>query len=283
MNKVIIKIFSDFTDSFGFLHFMDSSFLKKYSNSEISFTNDDDYTHAIILNTCMPHLNIPKENVVGLAHEPWDILALNSEFIDYAKKHIGKYFIGDKNELDEPFIENYTYMFHNVPLKNTNNLDKSNFCSIIVSDKKYAPGHIYRHQLVERILQTNLPIDIYGRGCHFYNDSRVKQSFEQYDTTPTEQYRYHICIENHQSNNYFSEKIINPFLTNTIPIYLGCRKIEDYFPNQILYLTGNLDSDIKILTDIFNNEDNFKKNINIEKVIEVTNIFNNLDKLFTII
>jgi hypothetical protein len=45
-----------------------------FYNKEIALTNDDNYTHAIIINTCMPELNIPKENVIGFAHEPNPIL-----------------------------------------------------------------------------------------------------------------------------------------------------------------------------------------------------------------
>ena len=33
-------------------------------------TGGEDYTHAIILNTAMPNLKIPKKNVIGLALEP---------------------------------------------------------------------------------------------------------------------------------------------------------------------------------------------------------------------
>ena len=72
-------------------------------NKKIYITDNDDYTHAIIINTIMPELKIPKENVIGLAFEPIPFLGLNSKFVEYAKKYIGKYFIGDKLDLPEPF------------------------------------------------------------------------------------------------------------------------------------------------------------------------------------
>jgi len=37
-------------------------------NKKIYITADNDYTNAIIINTIMPELKIPKENVLGLAH-----------------------------------------------------------------------------------------------------------------------------------------------------------------------------------------------------------------------
>ena len=63
-------------------------------DNKVYFTDDDDYTHAIIINTIMPELTIPKENVIGLAFEPLAFLDLTDKFIDYAVKNIGKYYKG---------------------------------------------------------------------------------------------------------------------------------------------------------------------------------------------
>ncbi|MDE7247352.1 MAG: hypothetical protein K2N43_05655, partial [Lachnospiraceae bacterium] len=42
-------------------------------------------------------------------------------------------------------------------------------------------------------------------------------------------YRYSIIIENDISDYFFTEKITNCFASQTIPIYLGARKIDRYF------------------------------------------------------
>jgi hypothetical protein len=64
-----------------------------YKDKLVCITTEDDFTHAIIINTAMPSLKIPKENVIGLAWEPTRFLCINNVFINYAIKHIGKYFI----------------------------------------------------------------------------------------------------------------------------------------------------------------------------------------------
>jgi hypothetical protein len=117
-----IKIFCSFApsekckDVFEKINYCDKiSFYGK--DKKYYFTNDDDFNHAIIINTAMPKLIIPKENVIGLAFEPVYFLGLTREFIKYAKKHIGRYFIGDKNDLPEPFIEHFAYMWHSRPPK----------------------------------------------------------------------------------------------------------------------------------------------------------------------
>jgi len=40
---------------------------------------------------------------------------------------------------------------------------------------------------------------------------------------------FHLTIENVSTNYYFSEKLIDCFKTKTIPVYWGCKKIENYF------------------------------------------------------
>ena len=40
---------------------------------------------------------------------------------------------------------------------------------------------------------------------------------------------FHIAVENTKHNNYFTEKIIDAFLTKTLPIYWGCPNIDKYF------------------------------------------------------
>jgi hypothetical protein len=209
----------------------------------------------------MPTLNIPKENVIGLAYEPFEYLYLTYNFIEYAKKYIGKYFIGSKYNLPEPFMEYFAYMGHTIPPnKIPSKLKKM---SIIFSDKKDAIGHKYRHELVNIILKTNLPIDIYGRGCDTLldiKDDRIKGKFV--NNEPYLEYNYHIAIENFRHNAYISEKFMNCLLCKCIPIYLGAYKVDDYFPNSCFKLSGNIEIDIKLITAICDGKMvSIKKNI----------------------
>jgi hypothetical protein len=301
-----IRIFSSFCESANckktFERLCETSKMSNYGpDKDIYITNDDDYTHVIILNTAMPVLkNIPKQNVVGLAFEPPIFLGLSLDFVEYAEKYIGKYFIGEKYDLPSPFIENYSYMWYTTPL--TYIPIKTKRMSIMVSEKNDAPGHKYRHMLVQRILSQNLPIDIYGRGCEKYNylnsntnssnqnsifpfllkkqtkDPRLKGKFE--DIEPYESYDFHICIENFSTNEYFSEKITSTLLCGTTPIYWGCKNIDSYFPDSFIKLTGSIDSDILLLTNILKNPEEYKKNIDIDLVKDKINILKHLDDIF---
>ena len=236
-------------------------------NTVYCFTNDDDYTHAILLNTPMPELKIPKENVIGLAFEPIQFLGLTPQFVDYAQKYIGKYFIGSKGDLPAPFMEHFAYMWHITPLKEVKQ-EKTNLMSIMISNKLQAEGHKYRHVLANKILESNLPIDIYGHGCKYYwktSDNRLKGEFKD-QRLMLEDYKYHICIENYESSHYFSKNIMDTLLYNTVPIYMGCVNIDTYFPQNVIHLTGDVEKDWKLLKDICNYPDKYSRKINIDEV-----------------
>lgn len=241
--------------------------------SKYCFVTTDDYTHAVIINTEMPDLKIPKENVVGIAFEPFvsinygEFLKITPAFIEYAKKHIGTYFIGDNpnNILPDLFKEGYGYLWHVSPLYQIP--IKNKLISLMISNKMDSEGHIYRHTLCKRILDSDLPIDIYGRGCDMYSnikDSRIKGNFDYIE--PYLNYTYHIAIENFIKPHYFSEKITNTLLCGTVPIYLGCKNIDNYFPGQVIHLSGDVDSDMNLLRNICENPEFNKKQINIDDV-----------------
>ena len=322
-NQYRIRIFSSFCASENckdiYERLCESVLMENYGpNNKIYITNGDDYSHVIILNTAMPQLNpnIPRKNVIGMAFEPPRFLNLTPQFVEYAKRHIGKYYIGQRSEasqllssenfgqgstnpttnlvggfqppdkfgesegLGNPFVERYSHMWYNPPLKEKP--EKTKLMSLMVSEKTGESGHIYRHKLVNKILETELPIDIYGRGCKFYSfleDNRVKGEFTEIE--PYEKYKFHISIENLETNHYFSEKIMNPLLTSTVPIYLGCRNILNYFGESVIVLSGNIDRDMDLLRNVCREPEKYEKEIDIEKVKDCIYLLRNIDELFS--
>lgn len=64
-------------------------------------------------------------------------------------------------------------------------------------------------------------IDIYGY------DSWIEKK-----NTALDDYMFSIVVENSIQDHYFTEKIIDCFLTGTIPVYWGARRIGEYFNSQ---------------------------------------------------
>jgi hypothetical protein len=281
-----IRFFSSFGESSEckpiFERLCETNLIDNYgSDKHIYITNDDDYTHVVILNTAQPDLraDIPKENVIGLAFEPLPYLGLTTSFLEYAEKHIGKYYLGDKGNLPDPFVEHYSYMWHSTPLKYIP--EKKNCMSLMISLKYQMPGHKYRHEIAKRILEERLPIDIFGRGCDIYNttSTHLKGNFKNIE--PYESYDFHIAIENIRSNHYFSEKITNPLLCGTTPIYLGCKNINSYFSEEVIGLSGDIDQDIKLLKNILREPEKYKRTIDVEKVKNRISFVKNVDSIFS--
>lgn len=65
---------------------------------------------------------------------------------------------------------------------------------------------------------------------------------------------FHIAIENSKNQNYFSEKIVDSFITKTIPIYWGCSNIEDFF-DQRGFITFNTEEEFFNIINSLTEED----------------------------
>lgn len=247
--------------------------------------NDNSYTHVVIWNTAMPSIpsHIPKKNVIGLAFEPIVYLRLTPQFIEYARRYIETYYIGDTNGLPKPFEEGNAYLPYNPP-RPTIPL-KSNVMSLVVSHKKSLFGHKYRHQLLKYILHHKFPIDVFGTGVkkhryeHFMSET-IKGPFERYE--PYDNYLFNIAIENTDSNHYFGEKVINPLLSGCTPIYWGCRNINKYFPENTIKLVGDIRTDMTLLLKILQSPWDYHKKINPIEIQKKVSLLNNLDTLFKI-
>lgn len=105
-------------------------------------------------------------------------------------------------------------------------LDEKNYekknknISIIASNKESCELHRFRKAVALELKHNGLA-DTYGA---FDGGER----FEFVDSTLSD-YRYQIVIENGITDYYFTEKILNCFAAMTIPVYIGAKKIGEYF------------------------------------------------------
>ena len=106
--------------------------------------------------------------------------------------------------------------------------------SIIVSEKRYFPGHILRHDLVRWLQNMEVNIDVVGRGYRPF----------EHKWEGLAPYYFSIIIENSLEKSYFTEKLIDAILCETVPIYLGCTNIDNYFDTKGMVICKNID-DVK--------------------------------------
>jgi hypothetical protein len=105
---------------------------------------------------------------------------------------------------------------------------KTKSVSAVLSGKTYTEDQRFRHEIVQALSDK---FDFYGR------DYRpVKHKIEA-----LKDYRYSIAVENQLLSTYFSEKIIDCFMSGSIPIYWGTHKIVEYFDSRGMFLFNTLD------------------------------------------
>ena len=92
-------------------------------------------------------------------------------------------------------------------------------------------------------------------------------------------YKFSIAMENSEGDGYLSEKIIDSFISGTIPIYYGDYILDEYINPKALILIKNeknMEQKIKYIIELDNNYEKYsnklKENIlineNIDNIIE---------------
>ena len=119
-------------------------------------------------------------------------------------------------------------------------LQKKNMASLIASNQNKLTGHKLRHEVVQHIKNNNFNVSVIGRGYRpFENKEDGLKS-----------YRYSIVIENTSELDYFTEKVIDACLLETIPIYWGAPNISKYFDTRGFIVCENIDQILQAIRTI---------------------------------
>lgn len=125
--------------------------------------------------------------------------------------------------------------------------------SLVSSNKAQCELHQFRIKLASMFFDSKI-VDVMGtfNGGKFIS---IEESLREY--------RYSIVIENNITDCYFTEKLLNCFASMTVPIYIGAKKISNYFDEEGIITIDPSMSDEEIL-DIINrcNEEDYKKRYN---------------------
>ena len=143
--------------------------------------------------------------------------------------------------------ENYLYYPHgrcwiNGKPQFTHQKDK--LCSIIASSKNSVTGHQLRHQVIQHFNNQQL-FDVFG-----YGYAPIESKREALD-----RYKFSITIENSIQPGYWTEKVVDCFATQTIPIFWGDKSVNDHFNKDGIIYFSNIDELEVILDNIHKNGD----------------------------
>lgn len=111
---------------------------------------------------------------------------------------------------------------------------KKKTCSLISSSKWHD-----RNQMILSIAnsRSSNDIDFFGKSLDKIIGHELYKGQLDFPNSSCKEkalidYKYSIAIENSRQECYFSEKLIDCFLTWTVPIYWGCPNIFKYFPSE---------------------------------------------------
>jgi glycosyl transferase family 10 (putative fucosyltransferase) len=116
-----------------------------------------------------------------------------------------------------------------VPDWRTADMSKTRMLSLIASTKDYLEGHKLRHRTVGWIKSGSIDAEILGRGY---------APFER-KSDGLAPFRYSVIIENVRETSYFTEKLVDCLLCETVPIYWGAPDIGEIFdPRGMIVCTS---------------------------------------------
>ena len=69
---------------------------------------------------------------------------------------------------------------------------------------------------------------------------------------------FHLSIENVQYDNWFTEKIVDAFLSKTVPIYWGCPNIENFFDKRGIYTFSSKEELLHLINSLTEDDYNSK-------------------------
>ncbi|WP_109693937.1 hypothetical protein [Chitinophaga deserti] len=112
---------------------------------------------------------------------------------------------------------------------------KSKLLSCITSDLNFMEGHFFRLRMVhllDQVIEDGL--DVWGKhhGNTFFEDIRKYRGELEQKYDGLWPYEYHFISENSFVPGYFTEKITDPIITETLCFYDGCTNLEQFIDER---------------------------------------------------
>lgn len=208
---------------------------------EMVFTEDDvlecDYLVVLDYPKKDFSIRVNKSNIINLCLEPPNEM---SKYRQFANSNVALNF----NQFDTktnnilshgalPWHLNKDYDF--LSSLQSNFVEKDNKIAWITSNQRGTKGHMRRMDFLDNIKELDF-VDCFGRG--------IKEVDDKFEILKN--YKYAIAYENFKNDFYWTEKIIDSFLSYTMPLYFGCESIDDFFPKGSFIQIDPNDKHIKL-------------------------------------
>lgn len=238
--------------------------------SGIEFVYDDSYDIIVFFNYVDGKINDGAKSYV-FPHEPiWSgthqknfngdtiVFGFNSEIYNgNCVESLAHTFYGGRG----PWVDSLDFWCYEY-LKNVSFPKSKNISSSITRlNSDNGPGCLYPQRYeISKIIDNLSFVDFYGGdNC----SPRRKDSLIDY--------RFNIAVENGYSDNWITEKFYDSILTDTVPIYFGCKNIKEIYPEDGYILIEDI-NDFKSIENLLLHINQNAEKIYNQKIIGVRKI-----------
>jgi hypothetical protein len=237
--------------------------LSPYSNGDVLVENDDIVVYTDFF---QKHIDSKAKYNIALLLESQEIHGVCYDYIAHNNHKFDLVLTFDKTLLD--MGKNFTLNLYGTCWLHDSYISlwpKYKLCSMVTSNKTATSGHRFRHVITDYITKTNYEINIYGGNyltlpymtTTAFTTEHSSRHITNCKINALKDYMFSISIENTKQDYYFTEKLIDCFLTGTVPIYYGCPSIYKFFNIKGIIVIDTLTDLINILptitTDLYNN------------------------------
>ncbi|RPE12266.1 hypothetical protein EGT74_01540 [Chitinophaga lutea] len=141
---------------------------------------------------------------------------------------------------------------------NGQRIRKSRLLSCVTTDLNFMEGHFYRLRMVDMLDQLiESGLDIWGKqyGNVFFERLRNYRGELEQKYDGLWKYHYHFMSENSFELGYFTEKIVDPIVAETLCFYDGCLDLERFVDERafvrvdVKEMSGSVDTMLKMIQD----------------------------------
>lgn len=262
-----------------------------WNNIQLVYEEKDNPDYYVIINKPI-HDKYDKSKTIVFRMEPdTDLLSKNTvknHWDDwYNSKDEFLYFCDlnrYRNNTEWHLGSNYNQLLNQC----NNIINKTKLFSSVCSSLYNMDGHKFRIDLLKYIENKNeVSIDIYGRE-NLFNFKNYRGSLPSHNKDDgILPYKYTFISENCDRENYFTEKITDAILGETLCFYWGCKNINDFIDEKaFIKLPFNLEEAYKIIKTSINNNEWEKRITYIKtekmKLLDYYNFFPRIENLINI-
>lgn len=212
----------------------------------IDFSSEIQYN--LFVDTIPHAVNKNEINILFLC-EP-DIISRISTHLPNSHK-IFNYILTHNQDILDKYDNAVFFIFNSIWADNKDYNPKEFNISTLVGNKTWTKQQVMRQELwymQDQIPNKKFYASSFGPPSEIMGNPFIGDSKDELFKS-----QFHIAIENGYSKNWFSEKILDCFISKTVPIYCGCPNIGEFFNEKGIIKFNTIKECIEICKNINEN------------------------------